>query len=141
MGQTDRQTHRHTDIATDRLNWPKGRFSENRYLLIPQFLQKFTVRRPRDKGPTVHNHGHEPPLLQLLPELGEVHLGPHVAGQDGEVGPQVLLHVAGPVVGVSGRVDDAPDVQGRVAEGEGLEVQDLDFLGGAWEKGVLWGAS
>ena len=28
-GQTDRQTHRHTDIATTRLNRPRGRFSEN----------------------------------------------------------------------------------------------------------------
>ena len=25
----DRQTQRQTDIATNRLNWPQGRFSEN----------------------------------------------------------------------------------------------------------------
>ena len=32
-GQTDRQTHRQTDIATTRKNWPKGQFFENIYIL------------------------------------------------------------------------------------------------------------
>ena len=33
-GQTHKHTNRHTDIATTRLNRPRGRFSENKYVVV-----------------------------------------------------------------------------------------------------------
>ena len=45
---------------------------------------------------TIHGDPLHPPLLQLLPELLEVDLLLHVAGEDIEVGLQVLLQVVRP---------------------------------------------
>ena len=47
---------------------------------------------------TIHGDPLHPPLLQLLPELLEVDLLHHVAGEDIEVSLQVLLQVVSPEI-------------------------------------------
>ena len=85
---------------------------------------------------TKHDHPVDPPLLNLLPKLGIVNRGVHVGGEDGVVGLQVILEVCSSVLCISGRIDDGPDVHGRVAQGEALIIQNLHSLRSAWKKSL-----
>ena len=85
-------------------------------------------------GLTEHDHPIDPPFIDLLFKLSIVHGGVHVGGEDVVVGPQIVVQVRSPVLGVRGRVDDGPDVHGGMAQSEALIVQNLDSPRSAWKE-------